>query len=274
MSVTASAVFYPLAAFGSGLSLWARNLIPVVALYGVNVFALRILQLSLRFANPVPQGRLGMFLAVFLGIEALAVIIVGAFVSLLVIHFLKAGQSQRPVFTDVVENARRQFKSYLGSVVLLVAFFVVGIFLSSAFLTAGHFFYAFHPGTRFGLGILLAASTIAVASAIALVWYGFYFTLSPLVAAFEGKPLVESFRESRSLIRGNAVRYGFLFVMFLAMYMVLGVAVYFVLKSGPVSPRALYAIDPAMGGLFGPLWLSLWLVSYQRLAAAKAVRKV
>lgn len=262
-------VFHPLGIFGAGVKLWARYLIPVMAVNGLVVFAFRILQICMRNADPLPPGSTGFFLSVFLGIEAVTFIVVISFVSLFIVHFLKAGQTEQPVFSRVFDRVREQMRGYLLANMLLLFFFVVGFVLSGLFLSVGHFLYARHPGTSMSLGVLLTTSTAGVALAIAVVWYGYYFTLSPLIAAFENMRIVDAFRESRSRIRGNALRYGFLFAIYLALYLLVGMAVYFVLKSGPFSAGVLYAIDPVMGWIFGPLWLALWLLSYEHLTSKK-----
>jgi hypothetical protein len=269
MTNGASAVFHPVRVFGASLGLWAKNFIPIVAIHGVNVFAGRVLQLSVRCASPLPQGRPGVWLTVLLGVEGVAVIVLSAFVSLFVLGYLRDAHGRRPLFTDVFRQTCSRFGGYVCGVFMLLTFFVVGISLSGAFLMGGHVLYAKHPATPPALGVLLATSTIAVALAIAVVWYGFYFTLAPLIAGFENKPVLQAFRESRSRIRGQALRYASAFLIFVVFYLALGLSAYFVLRVTAVAPRVLYAIDPAMGALFGPLWLALWLVCYERVGEAK-----
>jgi hypothetical protein len=267
-----SAVFHPIGAFGASLRLWARNFVPIVAVHGVNVFAARVLRLSVRCAAPLPSGRPGMHLTVLLGIEVVAVIVLSAFVSLFVLGYLKNASGRRFLFAETFRQTCSRFGGYISGVFMLLAFFVVGISFAGAFLVGGHVLYAQHPATPLALGLLLATSTMAVALAIAVVWYGFYFTLAPLVAGFESKPVIQAFRESRSRIRGQALRYASVFVMFVVFYLALGLAVYFSLRMAAVAPRVLYAIDPVMGALFGPLWLALWLVCYERIGEAKKHR--
>lgn len=264
-----SVVFHPIGAFGASLRLWARNFIPIVAIHGVNVFAARVLQLSVRCATPLPPGRSGMQLTVLLGIEVVAVIVLSAFVSLFVLGYLKDAAGRRPLFAETFRRTCSRFGGYVSGVFMLLAFFVIGVLFSGAFLVGGHILYAQHPATPLALGLLLATSTIAVALAIAVVWYGFYFTLAPLVAGFENKPVIQAFRESRSRIRGQALRYASVFVMFVIFYLALGLAAYFIMCMAAVAPRVLYAIDPAMGALFGPLWLALWLVCYEQIKSLK-----
>lgn len=269
MTNGASVEFHPVRVFGTSLGLWAKNFIPIVAIHGVNVFAGRVLQLSVRCVSPLPPGRPGVLLTVLLGIEVVAVIVLSAFISLFVLGYLKNAQGRRPLFTEVFRQTCSRFGGYLCGVFMLLAFFVVGISLSGAFLMGGHILYAQHPATPLALGVLLTTSTIAVALAIAVVWYGFYFTLAPLIAGFENKPVFQAFRESRSRIRGQALRYASVFLIFVVFYLALGLGAYFVLRGAVVAPRVLYAIDPAMGALFGPLWLALWLVSYDRVGELK-----
>ncbi|MDD5019667.1 MAG: hypothetical protein PHH75_00770 [Candidatus Omnitrophica bacterium] len=270
MTQNVLAVYHPVRVFLASVGLWGRNFIPVVAIHSVNVFALRIFQLSVRCASPVPAGRAGRALALSLGVEALGVLMLGAFISLLVVNFLKGSQTERPKFAKVFALARRQFGSYMASVFLLLGFFVVGILAAWAFLFGGHFMYSMHPGTPAALALLLVTSAVSVALVIAVAWYGFYFTLAPLIAGFENKHAWQAFRESRSRIRKNALRYGSAFIGFLVLYLVIGLAAYFVLRLAGAEPRFFYAIDPAMGALFGPLWLALWLVSYEQLTHVKA----
>ncbi|MFA5315500.1 MAG: hypothetical protein WC409_06140 [Candidatus Omnitrophota bacterium] len=272
MTKDASVEFHPVRVFGTSLGLWVKNFIPIVAIHGVNVFAGRVLQLSVRCVSPLPPGRPGVLLTVLLGIEVVAVIVLSAFISLFVLGYLKNAHGRRPLFTEVFRQTCSRFGGYLCGVFALLAFFVVGISLSGAFLMAGHILYAQHPATPLALGALLTTSTIAVALAIAVVWYGFYFTLAPLIAGFENKPVFQAFRESRSRIRGQALRYASAFLIFVVFYLALGLGAYFVLRGAVVAPRVLYAIDPAMGALFGPLWLALWLVSYDRVGELKRLR--
>lgn len=270
MTNGASGEFHPVRVFGESLGLWARNFIPIVTIHGVNVFAAHVLQLSVRCVSPVPRGRAGMLLTVLMGIEALAVIVLSAFISLIVLGYLKNSQGRRrPLFVEVFRQACSGFGGYVSGVFMLLGFFVVGISLAGAFLIGGHFLYAQHPAMHAAPGMLLATSTVAVALGIAVVWYGFYFTLAPLIAGFENKPVLRAFRESRSRIRRQALRYAGAFFIFAVLYLALGLAAYFVLRVTSASPRVFYAIDPMMGALFGPLWLALWLVGYEQIGAWK-----
>jgi hypothetical protein len=263
-----SVVFHPIGAFGASLRLWARNFIPIVAIHGVNVFAARVLQLSVRCATPLPPGRSGMQLTVLLGIEVVAVIVLSAFVSLFVLGYLKDAAGRRPLFAETFRRTCSRFGGYV-SVFLCSGVFCHRSMFSGAFLVGGHILYAQHPATLWRWGCFWPQAQSAVALAIAVVWYGFYFTLAPLVAGFESKPVIQAFRESRSRIRGQALRYASVFVMFVIFYLALGLAVYFIMCMAAVAPRVLYAIDPAMGALFGPLWLALWLVCYEQIKSLK-----
>lgn len=269
MSSATSTALNPVAAFVSAARLWIKNFIPIVAIYAVNVFALRVFQLSLRCASPVPPGSHGAAVAVMLGFEALLVIALGSFISLLVIFFLKDAGSGRADISATALRVGKAFGCYFSNVLLLLSFFIVGLLIAGAFLAGGHLFYVLRPGALFSLMVLLTTSTVAVALGIAVVWYGFYFTLAPLIAAFENVRPIQAFRESRVRIRGNALRFGLMFAAFVALYMALGLFVYFVLRSAAVDRKILYAIDPAMGALFGPLWLALWLVAYEKLKVKK-----
>jgi hypothetical protein len=116
---------------------------------------------------------------------------------------------------------------------------------------------------------LIGTSTVFVATLIAVAWYGFYYCLAPLIAAYEKKRVVVAFRESRQRVRGRALRTLAALLIFVVGYFGIGLLVFFALK--PFIPqRSLErALDPVLITLFGPLWITLWYQAYTRLTEIK-----
>lgn len=260
---------YPVALFREALARWTRNFIPVVAVYGVNVMFAQIFNMTNDSVGSLPMNRAtaGPYFTLFLVL--LAFVVVNAFISLLVMNFLGSG-SARPLFAVAFLETRRRIARYLAALFLLFAFgFIVGGF-GSLVGGLGHSFYMTTDLSAARIPVLVATSTVFVVCVIALIWYGCLFSLAPLVAAFEDKRPVAALRESRARVRGNALRYCSVFVFFILLYLGAGLVAYYAAKYLTTQKAVFQLIDPVMSALLGSLWLSLWLVSYQKLTEIRS----
>ena len=279
MDENKAAVIHPVKIFKDALSAWSGNLIPIIAFYSINIFLAKILQLSsfacgLSGASPAAGGAgwINLSLTIFFGVAVLLVLVLNSFFCLMVIHYLKARPQGRPSFVSVFEEARNGIVPYVRALFLLLIFIFVVTLVGFLFYMAGSAFYGSGGvGARgFKMSVLLLTSTVFVVLFIAACWYGFFFSLAPLVAAFEKKRPLDSMRESRRRVKGNAMRYALAFLFYILTYVAVGLAAYFGLTRLTHDKFILDFLDPVMGTLFGPLWLAVWFISYQRLAELKA----
>ncbi len=285
MDETKPEVMHPIAVFKSALLIWFKNLIPAAALYSVNILLLKILYLSSNACGLEPQataaaksglaagqpGCVNLLLAALFVLEVIAVLVLNAFFCLMVLNYFKLRSKGKASFAEIFGETRKAILFYVKALFLLLIFVTVVAGAGFVFYWAGYGFYAGAGAAGQGLkmAVLLLASTLCVGLLIAAFWYGFFFSLAPLVAAFEKKKPWQAMRQSRSRIKGQALRYVFALLMCAVTYFVVGLAAYFVLTRVTDDRLFLELLDPAMATFFGPLWLAVWLVSYERLKELK-----
>ncbi len=274
MDVETKSVFHPLAVWGQALNLWTRNLVPLVALSSLGLLLARMLKASRPLFSLEPVSSANVALSVFFVIELLAALVANALLSLLIIHYVKGCAAGRVIFAELFDAAKKDLFYYIRVVLLLMIFLFAAINLAAFSLGLGETIFR-GPGGDFGLklGILVASGTFFVVTAISIFWYGFFFSLYPLVAAFERTGALEAIKQSRRRVRGNAWRYLATLVLFFLGYLGLGILVYKVLSGLPVGRFAINAIDPLMLMVFSPLWLTLWYLSYEKLTEIKATQQ-
>ena len=269
MDKSESTVFHPVGVFKESLSVWSRNLIFVVALNCVNIFLVRILQLSKAMSGSMQASWINTGLSILYGLEYVAVLILTSFVSLIILQYLKPSGGGRVSFADAFDEARRGIIPYLKAFFLLLVFFVGVSLVAFIILVAGDTFYGRHGLRGFNMAALLTTSTVFVVLVIAACWYTFFYSLSPLVGAYEKKDTLACLRSSRLRVRGNALRYAAALFLCLIFYVVTGLILYFIVSHLTARRLVLNMIDPVMATLFGPLWLAVWKTSYERLTALK-----
>jgi len=266
-------LIHPFEIIKEALSRWAKNFMPVVAICSVSIFTTRIFQL-IKNSMGAATSNVAFLLSSLLFLAGLATLIaLNAFICLLAINFLKGDNQTRPSFASAFDDTRLCIGVYLKALFLLLAFVFAGLLVGYLFLLAG-FFFSSPPLNAGKMAILVAASTVFVVVVISVAWYGCFFSLAPLIAAFEKKGAVASMRESRARIRGNALRYCFIFILFIAVYLGVGLCSYYLLKQVTHQRFVLSMIDPVMNFLFGPIWLALWFVCYQKLTELKISSRV
>jgi len=265
------------AAWCSSLSVWARHIIVFTALSAVSFFFLQMLRGTLKVTAWLwPQSALAT--ACVAGALVLAWVAAHGFVTLLIVnHFRDFLRGSRPVFSESFAEARKSWGRYVLSVLVLMGFGLFVLFLAVGLLEAGTQLYAADHSNIAGL---IGTHLVAVIFIIALGWYGFYFSLAPLVGAYETRWPIAAFRESRRRIRGRATGYVLALLLFVLGYLAVGLAAYYGVAGlgGVVSDptakwvlgRAQALVDPAMLTLFSPLWCALWYVSYVQLTRLKA----
>ena len=212
----------------------------------------------------------GVFTVLFY-LEIFVFIGLHAFLNLMIFYFLR-DQARLVSFPSAFEDAKRRIGPYLKAYFFLLALVLIYLAVAYIFLVVGHFLYASRQVAldhQLKLAVLLISSTIFVVLFMAGFWYGFFFSLGPLIAAFEGKSASVSLRESRFRVKGNALRFLAALLFVILVYIVVGLAGYFVIKYFTHSRFVLRMIDPVLATLFCPLGLAVWLVTYQRLSAIK-----
>jgi len=270
MSDPKTGVFHPVGVLKEAFSVWFKNLIPVVALFCINIFFIRVLQLSKAMSGSVETSWVNLLLTILFGIEVLAVFVLNCFVVVLILNYFKNAGEARVVFVSVFEEAKKGVIAYLKAFLLLGLFVIIFFIIAIMCLSAGRAFYGTQTvsyGIR--MAVLLAASTVFVVLAISTVWYGFFFSFAPLVAAFEKKGPWASMQESRLRMKGHALRYLFCVVGYLLAYLCVGLMALFILKQLTHERRILNLLDPALSALFMPFWYAIWWKAYQRLSELK-----
>ena len=250
------------------LSVWARHLIVFAALSSLSYFGLKLLRGAKRASGwLMPEAAPWMTAGVLL-LLVLAWVAVQGFVTLLILgHFRRFSRAARLVFSEVFVEARRCWGRYVLSVILLMGLALFGLTLGVALLEAGRMLYVADHSNLTGL---VATHLAAVVFIIALGWYGFYFSLGPLVAAYEAKGPLAAFRESRRRIRGHVLGYMLPLSLFALGYLAIGLSLYFGLTALGAGRDAVSWVDPVMLVFFSPLWLALWYTSYDHLTQMKA----
>ncbi len=250
------------------LSVWARHLIVFTALSSLSYFGLKLLRGAKRATGWFMPEAAPWVTAGILLLLVLALVAVQGFVTLLIIgHFRRFSRAAGLVFSEVFVEARRSWGRYVLSVILLLSLALFGLTLAVALIEAGRMLYVADQTNLTGL---VATHLAAVIFIIALGWYGFYFSLGPLVAAYETKGPFAAFRESRRRIRGQVLGYMLTLSLFAFGYMVIGLSLYFGLTALGAGRGFLSWVDPAMLILFSPLWLAVWYTSYDHLTRLKA----
>jgi hypothetical protein len=269
MDNSGTKVIHPIGIFREACRAWGKNLVAVVAIYCITVFLMRLLHLSSRMAGSPSVGWANLSLSLLFVLGFITVLIVNSFFALLIIYYFKAARERQPFFAAAFEEARQSLLSYLKPYFLLLLFVAIVFLIAVLVFVAGDAFYKGPGAPGIKLAVLVATSTISVVLILTGAWYGFFFTLAPLIGAFEKKGAWLSFRESRARIRGNALRYLAAQVVFLVFYGAVGLAFYFALVHLAHHRFLLTKLDPVMTALFGPLWLALWYLCYEQLAELK-----
>jgi hypothetical protein len=261
-----TAVIHPIGIYKESFFVWLKNLIPAAALYSLNFFFSRILQLSKPMSGSIDASPINLALTVLFVIELLMFAVLNCFFSLIIINYLRDSREKKASFAAAFEEARRSIVSYLKAVILLFVFGAGLMFLAVVFFWVGKYPYGTPAAGQGGrVGVLLATSTASVVLIIGAAWYSFFFSLAPLVAAFENKGPVAAFRESRRRVRGNALRYLAVLVLATVLYVAVGLIALFIVMRFTHARRILNLVDPALAALLGPLWLAIWYQTYRKL---------
>ncbi len=268
MGVETGKTFHPLAVWRKALALWIRYLVPLVALASLSVLLARMVHLSKPLWSVTPPTFLNVAFSAFFVLEVICALIAHAFISLLVMNHIRGYAAGRMRFPEVFEAAKRSLHPYVRTLFALIFFLYMALTLGAVVYGVGVDAFRSPSGDQgIKTAILIGTSTFFVVVVLALLWYGFYFSLAPLVAAYEHKGPLTSIRESRRRVRGNALRYLVSAALFFVPYVGLNLSLYKV----KASPFILNLIDPTMVAVFGPLGLALWYLSYEALSAGKKI---
>lgn len=256
MEKTGSELINPLVLFKESVRTWRKNAVAVFALYCVIIFLGRTLKIFLLGWSGVPS--------VFFFVPAvLAVVFIDALLILMAIYFMDPRNKSRTTFTKAFEEARRRVIPCLKAFFLLLLFVGAMVAIGHTFIYWGR---VMANSSTAKINILLTTHMAGVIFFIAAAWYGFSFSLGPLVAAFEQKDAWQALNESRGRVRGQALRYlcsmGFVVALYVA---ALWVSVYAVVGHFAHPRRILLAIDLVLQTVFVTLFFSVWLMNYLKL---------
>lgn len=256
----------PVGVVKEALSLWRANFLIVSLLYCLVILLAKLLKISASLTDMLPVGNLVVFKAVITAARFIVALSLNSWVSLLIMEYFR---EKKPRLGQALDLSFKSLKAYLLSLFLLLAIFLGGVGAGYAVLLAGNaYFVSSAAAESVRIGVLLAASTVTVVFFISAAWYGVFFSLAPLIGAFENKGALAAIQASRSRIRGNALGYIAIFLGLMALYVLIGLGAYRWLWNMPGARQYVLLVDPALAVLLGPLWLAFWYRSYENLSPA------
>lgn len=279
MDTKEKTVLRPIAVLGEAFSAWLSNLVILVLLYSVNIFLLRLLNMSRRiFIESIPSGASGLIYSLVLFVGSLIAIVISSIAALTALFYLfGASRGGRDLLSVKLKElircaviAVKDIFWYLKALLTVWLFAIIVCSVGGLFWLGGQTVYHGNAASAIRLTVLIGASTIFVVLIIAAAWYSFFFSLSPLISVFEKKKLWASIMESRARIRGNALRYLLTLVLYFALYWGLGLGIVFASRNSGQPAQILNFLDPVMAVLFGPLLLSIWLTNYKKLTHSRS----
>lgn len=261
--------FEPIVIFRQSFCQWRKNAFAVIAIYSLTLF----LTYALRFYSAISREFyicMGEWVAsAFLTVMYAAVFFLNSFLTLIVIHYFLGDNKKRVTFDAAFHGARGTITLYFKSLLFYISIVFILAGFGLFFFAAGRTYFGPQSPAGVNIPVLLITSTITVILWIASVWYGFFFSLAPLISAFEGKGARVALGVSKSRIKNCPWRYLAVFLIFLSLYFFAGVIIYAVAAVFAGGKRVLGWIDPVMMALWTPLWLGIWVHSYQKLKAMK-----
>jgi hypothetical protein len=272
------AVIHPAQITKEALSLWAGNLIPLVAINATIAIVHMALVATLRATGPMKEavrsGEINAASFVLFGIFVISSIVINSFLCLVALNTLRRKREARPYLLAAAKDALQRTVPFLKSFFFVWCFIIVGLVVSALFLQGGRVLYALTVkslGHGLALAILLVTSTVFVVVAISVAWYSFFFSLAPLIAAYEHKPAFASLKSSRDRIRSHALTYLASFAIVLVLYFVVGLGIYGAITRFTHNKLILELIDPAVLLVFGPAVLATWYAGYKKLTELRSV---
>ncbi len=267
MQETGTAV-NPFGILKTAIRAWIGCLLPAVAVSCVSVFLARLLRLNVmgglqgREPSLITAGTFFFQLVVFL--------VVNALVSLLIISLIRMNLDGKKdaTFREAWRAAVPALAPYLRVLVGLVLCAATVLGAGATVLALGQNYCASCGVSGPKMAVLLTTSTVFVTLVIALIWYGFFLSLAPLIAVFEGRGPVSAIKESRRRVKRHPGAYLAALVLFLALYVFIGVGIYVTVTRFTSERLILNMIDPFLAAFLGPLWLAIWYASYKRLSVA------
>lgn len=261
------ATLHPIRVLKDAIMAWANNLIPAVVCYGFCI----VLSKSLKWLQPLvedPQtGWKAWAMPVFFFMDVLAILIINSLLVLVILRYFQRPKEQALRWVDALRDAIPRINPYLKASVLLLIFILAITVPAVLLAVAGQSFYkgAMVLPQAVKMAGLLISSTVLVVLGLVAVWYGFFFSLAPLVAAYENKGPWAAMQESRKLVRGNALRYLAIFLLVAIVYVAVGILAVLIITHFTYSRRVLNLVDPVIALLIGPLAIAAWYSVYKRL---------
>jgi hypothetical protein len=256
----------PLEILKASVRAWIGCLLPAAAVSCVSVFLARLLRLNIMSGL---QGREPSLIAAGTFFFQLVVFfVVNAVVSLLILSLMRMNLdgNKEATLQEAWRAAMQALLPYLRVLVGLMLCAATILGAGATVLTLGQNYCGTCGVDGFKLAVLLTTSTVFVTLVIALFWYGFFLSLAPLIAVFEGRGPVTAIKESRRRVKRHPGAYLAALVLFLALYVLIGVGIYLTLTRFTSERLILNMIDPFLAAFLGPLWLAIWYVSYKRLS--------
>jgi len=265
-------LLHPIAVLKESAAGWLKNIIPLVLFYSVNVALSFMLKATNEAAAASASTVKPWISSSIVVLEVVLTAILSSFICFFcVTYFKQFADGKRSAFMAAYKEACAGFAGYLKAMAILLVFILGVLSVAILFSEWGKSFYwAKGSGNHsMRMGVLLGTSTVSVALSIAVAWYGFFFFFAPLIAAFEKMGVFAAIRESRSRVRGNALRLLAPFLMLGVLYIAVGVLLILIATRFTLDRRILDLIDPVMITLFAPLALILWFVSYRKITELK-----
>ncbi|MFH1691881.1 MAG: hypothetical protein ABIC68_04875 [Candidatus Omnitrophota bacterium] len=262
--------FSPLAVFKHALQIWWKNVAALIAIYSLTL----LLTHALKFYSVISREfyvRIGEWAGtVFTTVMYAAVFFLNSFFVLIIVYYFMGTYKNRLTFDAAFKGARETSIYYFKALLLYVGIVFTLIGFAIFFFVVGRAYFGPQSVAGVNMPALLMTSTVTVVLLITSFWYGFFFSLAPLIAAFESQGARVSLGISKSRIKHAPWRYLFVFLIFLGLYFFVGVIVYSVAAIFIGEKSVLGWIDPVMMAVWTPLWLGIWALSYQKLTDGKS----
>lgn len=271
MSLETPPILGPLVVVKEAAALWARNIVAASGLCSIGIFLARILHRLVQPAMIPSCGGMDAGGALIFGGAFCVFLVLNSLLCLFLLNIFRQNK-QWPLLAPFRE-AVKELPAYLKALFSLWGFLLAATGAAYLFLVGGNIFYAGPAPQGLKMIMLVAASMVFVVLLIAGAWYGFFLSLAPIIAAFEGRAVWDAFKLSRNRLRGNAARYLAVFVFIGLIYAGLALAGYHGVGGLVGRREAVGAVEGIAGILVGPIWLAAWLVAYQKLTMLKETSK-
>ncbi len=260
--------FQPLVIFKKSFLQWQRNALAVISIYSLTILSAYALKFYSFISRELYIHTGEWAASAFSTAMYAAVFFLNSFITLVVAHYFLRGDKKRVSFDIAFQGARETITPYFKALLFYLSIMFLLGGLGLFFFIAGRAHFGPQAAGGVNMPALLTTSTATVVLWIAFFWYGFFFSLAPLISVFENTGMAAALSASKSLIKKCPWRYLAVFLIFLGLYFFVGVILYTIAAAFSGGKYILLGwIDPVMMVLWAPLWIGLWVYSYQGLRA-------